>query len=35
MKLNAVFDTNLLIFGILWKGIPFKLLGAMRDVVNL
>ena len=26
MKLNAVFDTNLLISGVLWKGIPFKLL---------
>ena len=26
MKLNAVFDTNLLISGILWKGTPFQLL---------
>jgi len=26
MKLNAVFDTNLLISGVLWKGTPFQLL---------
>lgn len=26
MNLNAVFDTNVLISGILWKGIPFQLL---------
>ena len=26
MNLNAVFDTNLLISGILWRGIPFQLL---------
>ncbi|MBW1856414.1 MAG: putative toxin-antitoxin system toxin component, PIN family [Deltaproteobacteria bacterium] len=26
MNLNAVFDTNVLISGILWRGIPFKLL---------
>ena len=25
MKLNAVFDTNLLISGILWKGTPFQI----------
>ena len=26
MKMNAVFDTNLLISGVLWKGTPFQLL---------
>jgi len=26
MNLNAVFDTNILISGILWRGIPFQLL---------
>ena len=26
MNLSAVFDTNILISGILWRGIPFQLL---------
>ena len=40
MILNAVFDTNLLISGILWKGIPFQLLrwaekGRLRVYTSL
>ncbi|MCK4527527.1 hypothetical protein KAW18_09170 [candidate division WOR-3 bacterium] len=40
MNLNAVFDTNLLISGILWRGIPFQLLkwaeeGRLRIYTSL
>ena len=40
MILNAVFDTNLLISGILWKGIPFQFLrwaekGRLRVYTSL
>ena len=31
MKLNAVFDTNLLISGVPWKGIPFQLLRWVEE----
>lgn len=31
MILNAVFDTNVLISGILWKGIPFQLLRWVEE----
>ena len=40
MNLNAVFDTNVLISGILWRGIPFQLLrqaekGSLRIYTSL
>jgi putative PIN family toxin of toxin-antitoxin system len=31
MKPEAVFDTNVLISGILWRGIPFRLLRRAED----
>ncbi len=40
MNLNAVFDTNMLISGILWRGIPFQSLkwaeeGSLRIYTSL
>ena len=40
MNLSAVFDTNVLISGILWRGIPFQLLrwaeeGSLRIYTSL
>jgi putative PIN family toxin of toxin-antitoxin system len=40
MKLNAVLDTNVLISGILWRGVPFNLLrwaeeGTLRIYTSL
>ena len=40
MNLNAVFDTNVLISSILWRGIPFQLLrwaeeGSLRIYTSL
>ncbi len=31
MKFQAVFDTNVLISGVLWRGLPFKLLRLAED----